>query len=681
MDQYIGKMLDNRYEILERIGTGGMAVVYKARCHRLNRMVAIKILKPELASDEDFLRRFQAESQAVAMLSHINIVSIYDVCRSDGLDYIVMELIDGMTLKQYMQKRGVPLNWREAVHFITQIARALGHAHSRGIVHRDIKPHNIMVLRDGSVKVTDFGIARLTSAAQATLTQEALGSVHYISPEQAKGSHVDGRSDLYSVGVMLYEMLTGRLPFEGETPVFVAIQHINSIPIAPRELNPDIPEALETITMKAMAPNADQRYSSAEDLLNDLKEFRKNPGVVLAQASQMEEDDEVEEPTVVVSVSSIDEALEKQQEKQPEQPRRETREKRPVRQKEEGEEEKRYTAPRRRGGILPSLFGILAFILIIGGIGYFLYTFLIKDLLTPALEYTIPDLRGYTVEQIAENDSLLNGFAIKVGPTIDDANYNEGQICRQTPSANSIVKDPDTVITVTISSGIEQLYMPDVTNMEARQAVWLLSDMGLIVKQAHENSDTVTPGCVIRFTPLDGTRVYKGDEVTIYISDGPEILYATVPTFVNMNIEQAISQAEGLGLVVSDSIDYFYNDEYAADRVMWQSINANTEVEQGTVISFQVSMGPEPVQEPDPDSSMELPPSQNVESVRTVEVDLSDYTGSVYVSIVVGDVTWFESNVDCSATTSIIREITGTGTQQVYIYIDHVLTDTYPLEF
>ena len=203
MDQYIGKMLDNRYEILERIGTGGMAVVYKARCHRLNRLVAIKILKAELASDEDFLRRFQAESQAVAMLSHINIVSIYDVCRSDGLDYIVMELIDGMTLKQYMQKRGTPLNWREALHFITQIVRALGHAHSRGIVHRDIKPHNIMVLRDGSVKVTDFGIARLTSAAQATLTQEALGSVHYISPEQAKGSHVDGRSDLYSVGVML----------------------------------------------------------------------------------------------------------------------------------------------------------------------------------------------------------------------------------------------------------------------------------------------------------------------------------------------------------------------------------------------------------------------------------------------------------------------------------------------
>ena len=680
MDQYIGKMLDNRYEILERIGTGGMAVVYKARCHRLNRLVAIKILKAELASDEDFLRRFQAESQAVAMLSHINIVSIYDVCRSDGLDYIVMELIDGMTLKQYMQKRGVPLNWREAVHFITQIARALGHAHSRGIVHRDIKPHNIMVLRDGSVKVTDFGIARLTSAAQATLTQEALGSVHYISPEQAKGSHVDGRSDLYSVGVMLYEMLTGRLPFEGETPVFVAIQHINSIPIAPRELNPDIPEALEAITMKAMAPNADQRYSSAEALLNDLKEFRKNPGVVIAQTPQAAEEEEIEEPTMVVPVSSIGEALEKQQEKQPEPPRKEVKEPRPVRQEAPAQEEERYVAPRRRGGIIPSLFGILAFILIIGGIGYFLYTFLIKDLLTPALEYTIPDLRGYTVEQIAENDSLLNGFTIKVGPTIDDANYNAGQICRQTPSANSIVKDPDTVITVTISSGEEQLYMPDVTNWEAREAVWKLQDMGLIVDQKRENSDTVTAGLVIWYTPYDGTRVQKGDTVTIYISDGPKVIYVPVPPFINMNIEQAIGQAESLGLVV-DGVDYFYSDEYAADRVMWQSINADTEVEKGSVISFQVSMGPEPVQDPDPDNSTELPPSQNVESVQTVQVDLSAYNGTVSLRIIVGDVTWFDSNVDCTATSTVTREITGTGTQQVSIYINNELVDTYPLEF
>ena len=224
MDPYIGKLLDNRYEILEPVGTGGMARVYKARCHRLNRLVAIKILREDLAQDAEFRRRFHDESQAVAMLSHPNIVAVYDVSRSSELEYIVMELIDGINLKQYMQKKGNKLNWREALYFITQITKALGHAHSRGIIHRDIKPHNIMVLRDGSVKVADFGIARVASGGHSTLTQEALGSVHYISPEQARGSHIDERSDLYSAGVVLYEMITGRLPFEGDTPVALCQQ-------------------------------------------------------------------------------------------------------------------------------------------------------------------------------------------------------------------------------------------------------------------------------------------------------------------------------------------------------------------------------------------------------------------------------------------------------------------------
>ena len=275
MDQYIGKLLDNRYEILEVIGTGGMAVVYKARCNRLNRLVAIKALKQELSQDEEFRRRFYAESQAVAMLSHPTIVSVYDVAHSDGLDYIVMELIDGITLKQYMEQKG-QLNWREALHFATQIAKALEHAHSRGIVHRDIKPHNIMILKDGSVKVADFGIARISSA-QNTLTREALGSVHYISPEQAKGAHVDARSDLYSLGVVMYEMLTGRPPFDGDTPVSVAIQHINATPVLPRELNPNIPLGLEQITMHAMTADLNKRYKSATEMLADLEEFRKDP--------------------------------------------------------------------------------------------------------------------------------------------------------------------------------------------------------------------------------------------------------------------------------------------------------------------------------------------------------------------------------------------------------------------
>ena len=255
-----------------------MAVVYKARCHRLNRLVAIKILKDDYCQDDEFRNRFHAESQAVAMLGHPNIVSVYDVSTTGGADYIVMELIEGISLKQYMEKKGV-LNWKETLHFGMQIAKALEHAHSRGVVHRDIKPHNIMVLKNGSVKVADFGIARLMSKGN-TLTKEALGSVHYISPEQAKGGRVDNRSDLYSLGVVMYEMMAGRPPYDGESPVAVAIQHINGGAPMPSTLNPNIPGGLEQIIMKAMALDPNNRYASATQMLGDMEEFRKNPGIL-----------------------------------------------------------------------------------------------------------------------------------------------------------------------------------------------------------------------------------------------------------------------------------------------------------------------------------------------------------------------------------------------------------------
>ena len=278
MDQYIGRLLDGRYEILEVIGTGGMAVVYKARCHRLNRLVAIKILKDEFSRDEEFRRRFHAEGEAVAMLSHPNIVQIYDVFASESANYIVMELIDGISLKQYMEKKGV-LNWKETLHFAMQIARGLEHAHSRGIIHRDNKPHNVMVLKNGSVKVMDFGIARVMNKSN-TLTKEALGSVHYISPEQAKGGHTDNRSDIYSLGVVMYEMMTGRPPYDGESAVAVAIQHINGGAPAPSSLNPNIPGGLEQIIMKSMSLEVRDRYVSATQMLQDMEEFRKNPAIL-----------------------------------------------------------------------------------------------------------------------------------------------------------------------------------------------------------------------------------------------------------------------------------------------------------------------------------------------------------------------------------------------------------------
>lgn len=692
MDQYIGKMLDNRYEILERIGTGGMAVVYKARCHRLNRLVAIKILKPELASDEDFLRRFHDESQAVAMLSHINIVSIYDVCHSDGLDYIVMELIDGMTLKQYMQKRGTPLNWREALHFITQIMRALGHAHSRGIVHRDIKPHNIMVLRDGSVKVADFGIARLTSAAQATMTQEALGSVHYISPEQARGSQVDGRSDIYSAGVVLYEMLTGRLPFEGETPVFVAIQHINSIPIAPRELNPEIPEALEAITMKAMAPNPDQRYSSAEEMLNDLKEFRKNPGMVIATPNQHSELEEVEEPTMVVPIvhesgggertrTSREESVRKSQ------PERQAHRKQEPKRADSGhDEDDEDDRPRRRRGVPPFLVAVLVILLFVGGLVYFMYNFFLKDLFAQPTEYVIPSLVGRTVEDLEKSPLLLNGFTYEVGATVYNEEYAEGMICGQDREAGTTTRDQKTPITVTISGGPDDTYMPDVEGWYAKQALDLLQNqMKMKVTQEYAYSDTITKDYVIAYTPLENTKLEEGDVVTIIISRGPEEIPVTVSNFVGVDIEQAKAQIESLGLTLG-KVDQFHSDEYPEGRVIWQSIPPTTEVPTGTTIDLQVSLGPEPVpsEEPSPSPSEEIPvPSAdvgNVASTQTVRADLSGYEGAVGVRIIVGNTVLFDGTVE-SSTGSVTREITGTGTQLVTIYINGDLVESYYLEF
>lgn len=688
MDQYIGKMLDNRYEILECIGTGGMAVVYKARCHRLNRLVAVKILKPELASDADFRRRFHDESQAVAMLSNANIVSVYDVSHSDGLDYIVMELVDGMTLKQYMQKRGTPLNWREALHFITQIVRALSHAHSRGIIHRDIKPHNIMILRDGSVKVTDFGIAQLASAAQNTMTQEAIGSVHYISPEQAKGSHVDCRTDIYSAGVVLYEMLTGRLPFEGDTPVFVAIQHINSIPVPPRSLNPDIPQALEDITMKAMAPDLAQRYGTADEMLEDLKEFRKNPNMEVSQPAS--QPGGVDEPTLVVpAIRAAGQA---------ERPHR-TREQSPPERRERRREEPEDDfdePPRRGGGLLPALIAILVILLFIGGMVYFLYNFLLKGMFSQVQEYTVPSLLGKTLEEIENDKSILGDFTLENGGTVYNAEYPEGQICAQTPDANTKVREGEKTITVNISGGEDKMYMPRVDGWDARQALQKLqNEMGLKVIQEYAPSDDITKGYIISYTPFEGTLVGKGyqEEVTIVISSGPESVPVMVPRFINVNFDQVQSQLDSLGLKMG-KVEQYHNDEYAEGRVFWQSVNERTEVEQGTTIDFWVSLGPEepeptPSDEPavtDPPLQSEDPsvvPTQDVSvptSTQTISVDLSRYVGTVNVRIVVGDVTLYDGAVEAS-TGILSRQINASGLQMVYIYINEILERSYPLQF
>lgn len=682
MDQLIGKLLDNRYEILERIGTGGMAVVYKARCHRLNRLVAVKVLKPELAQDAEFRRRFHDESQAVAMLSHPNIMAVYDVSHSDDLDYIVMELLDGITLKQYMQKKGLPLNWREALHFITQIMKALSHAHSRGIIHRDIKPQNIMVLRDGSVKVADFGIARVASAAQSTLTQEALGSVHYISPEQARGSHIDARADIYSAGVVLYEMTAGRLPYEGDTPVSVAIQHISSIPLPPRDINPEIPEALEAINMKAMASDVDKRYVSADAMLADLEEFRKNPSINFEYSQEdLFQNGVVDEPTIIRTVDDNAGA------------RR--------RRDYEDEDVEEYSDRREKSGIWPVILAIGAILIFIAGIAYFLWTTIFGSILVDhSEELRVPNLLGMTIEEVNRDISLgkiNSAFLIVEGNTVV-SDLPAGQIVHQDPAANDSKKGDEIQITVDISAGPVQLTMPDVLNEEYRQAYSALDDMGLTVKVAYENNEDVTRYYVIRTEPQAGIALEPGQEVIIVYSLGPEIIKVPVPNFIGQSIDWAREQVTKWNLGWGD-VEEIQDTEHEKGTVIFQSIPAETAVEEGTKISFHISSGPTDDETPtgNPTDEPEFPsdtpgqettdrpgdPSgeQPVFSAANVTLDLSGYTEPVQVRIEVGSVVQHNSLVDPTQMKTLSKQITGTGAQRVDVYINDALVKSYVESF
>ena len=578
MDKYIGKMLDGRYEIIELIGSGGMANVYKAKCHRLNRMVAVKILKSDMAENEEIRRRFRDESRAVAQLSHANIVSVYDVSSSGDTEYIVMELIDGITLKQYMERRG-QMDWRESLHFIIQIMRALEHAHSRGIIHRDIKPQNIMVLRDGSVKVADFGIACLQNNAQ-TLTQDALGSVHYISPEQARGEHIDARSDIYSAGVVLYEMLTGRLPFEGDTAVSVAIQHLSSVPMAPSEIREDVPKGLELICMKAMCADINKRYASATAMLEDLESFRKNPDIDMEYIREELKEKENTEATRYISKKELSEA---------------------VRNKKEKEKEKDELAAEKqeKTGIAGTKDEKKRMAIIIGAFaGALLLIFLIFTLIFNGFGgggdssgHKVPDIRGMTVEEAEKLEGIKGIFTIEVVGTKENSKYSDGEIISQDPSEGTLRKN-NLTIQVYVCAKVEKSYMPTVLNMSESEAKSILNNMslGLNIQVQDKPSDTVAKGLVAATSPAAGAEIRQGNTVIIYISSGREIKPVTVPNFVGMTEEKANLEAQKLGLVVGASSSE-YSDK-PAGTVIRQSISATTEAKTGDNIYFTISLGP-----------------------------------------------------------------------------------------
>ena len=596
MDQYIGKLLDNRYEIMEQIGMGGMARVFRALDHRLNRQVAVKILREDLAEDAELRRRFHEESQAVAMLSHPNIVAVYDVSRSSDVEYIVMELIDGITLKQYMQKKGNKLNWREALHFITQIVKALGHAHSRGIIHRDIKPHNIMVLRDGSVKVADFGIARVASGGHSTLTQEALGSVHYISPEQARGSHIDARSDLYSAGVVLYEMITGRLPFEGDTPVSVAIQHINSIPLSPREIDPAIPEALEAITMKAMAPDPDNRYLSADDMLADLEEFRKNPNINFDYnvSGFQDDEDDVDKTQVLPTAASISRVGSRVRE--PERVQNRSRSNPPPRHREREEDEEEYDdGPRRPNW--PIIGAVAAILVFVVALLYIMFSTAFSGSLGAQTQnIRVPSVTGQLFSEAQANTELLNGFTLVQGETVE-SDQPAGTILQQSPNANDFVSGDDMTITVTVSSGeAEEVLMPPLEGKTLAQALSALQvdlDLGLSVDydSRSEYHDTIPEGCVISTIPEEGTVLSEGQQVILVMSLGKEETPMVMPNLIGMDEETAKKTITDMGLVVGQ-VQPSPSDEQEAGKVWYQSVAVNASVTEGTTVDIFVSTGP-----------------------------------------------------------------------------------------
>ena len=648
MDQYIGKMLDNRYEILERIGTGGMAIVYKAKCHRLNRLVAIKILKSDLAQNEEFRRRFNAESQAVAQLSHPNIVSVYDVSRGGDMEYIVMEMIDGITLKQYMEKRG-QLNWRESLHFITQIMRGLSHAHSRGIIHRDIKPQNIMVLRDGSVKVADFGIACLADSAQ-TLTQEALGSVHYISPEQARGDRPDARSDIYSSGVVLYEMLTGRLPFEGESAVSVAIQHLSSIPLAPREINPDIPEQLELICMKAMAPDLEHRYQSADAMIADLEAFRKNPEVEMKFDLSDLRPEENDEPTRTIRTMPSHTVTIPVHQPERNYPRRE---------RDEDEEPRRAGSGKR--GVLVGAVTVAAVAVVIVLFKTILGSF------APAVvdQYQVPDLYNMTIEE-AENDPRIEGvFEIQKAGSEFSTDVPEGHILRQDPKKEETRKGSQLVIQVWVSAGEETGEVPDLENKSEQDARILLEKLNkeynleLTVEAPEELkqfSEEITEGYVIKTEPAQGEILKKGDTVKLILSKGPDIKPVTVLPFVGMSIDSVLSQLESYKLTCDAADVEVVDSDKPGGTIVWQSPASGETVPEWTTIKFRVSAGLASSALP---ITVDIP--QNGKDIVKVEIYVGDEPNPQYSETV------YEADGAVSTT------LYGTGRKMVKVYFDGVL--------
>lgn len=563
MENYVGKRLDGRYEIMEIIGVGGMAVVYKAFDNIDHRIVAVKILKQEYLTNDEFKRRFRNESKAIAVLSHPNIVKVYDVSFGDIIQYIVMEYVEGITLKQYIEQQKV-IDTREALYFTTQILRALQHAHDKGIVHRDIKPQNIMLISDGTIKVTDFGIARFSQNETRTMTDGAIGSVHYISPEQAKGSITDNKTDIYSCGVMLYEMLTGTLPFQSDNAVSVALMQLQNDPISPREINPEISVGIEEIIIRAMQKNQSSRYQSAQEMLADLIAFKNNPEIVFgyeydAVAAPLSDTDSEAAAVIIPNESeSVD----------------------PVDDNEyEDELEVDSKSKTKTIAVLGSVLAALViFALVLGS--FFLKS---ED------RIDVPNLIGLNFYTDVMYQSAYEDFDFE--PIIDEESEEEaGTIINQSPNGGKVVAG--SVITLYISGASSEIEVPDVYGYESLSASNLLKGKGFEVVILQENSDEEV-GTVLRTEPERGALAKIGSTITIYAATNEEVQPVDVPNLVGMTVSQAKQALSEVGLSLDSSRTEYRSSSEPVGRIIGHE-GIGEQVPSGTSIAVYVSSGREP---------------------------------------------------------------------------------------